>query len=88
MFAPSLVEVEACGLLPLVRGGVLVCKPSSVEVLVVIVWLRAYPSVVRRCLREEFGIPIVVTNPPRWRFPRWEIVDWKSFTVVKAGMLS
>ena len=63
----------------------LVCKPSSVEVLVV-VWLQAYPSVVRRCLREEFGTPIVVTNPPRWRFPRWEIVDWKSFTVVKAGM--
>ena len=30
--------------------------PSSVEVFVV-VWLRAYPSVVRRCLREEFGTP-------------------------------
>ena len=40
--------------------------------LVVVVWLRAYPSVVRRCFREEFGTPIVVTNPPRWRFPRWE----------------
>ena len=26
-------------------------------------------------LREEFGTPSVVTNPPRWRFPRWEIVD-------------
>ena len=37
-----------------------------------VVWLRAYPSVVRRCLREEFDTPIVVTNPPRWRFPRWE----------------
>ena len=49
----------------------MVCKPSSVEVLVV-VWLRAYPSVVRRCLREEFGTPCVVTNSPRWRFPRWE----------------
>ena len=48
----------------------------------VVVWLRAYPSVVRWCLREEFGTPIVVTNPPRWRFPRWEIVDWKSYTVV------
>ena len=23
-------------------------------------------------MREEFGTPIVVTNPPRWRFPRWE----------------
>ena len=45
-------------MLPLVRGGVLVCKPSSVEVLVV-VWLRAYPSVVRRCLREEFGTPLL-----------------------------
>ena len=32
-------------------------------------------------LREEFGTPYVVINPPRW-----EIVDWKSFTVVKAGM--
>ena len=31
--------------------------PSSVEVLVV-VWLRAYPSVVRWCLREEFGTPL------------------------------
>ena len=62
-FAPSLVEVEACGLLPLVRGGVVVCKPSSVEVLVV-VWLRAYPSVVRRCLREEFGTP-GCKNPSR-----------------------
>ena len=38
--------------------------PSSVEVFVV-VWLRAYPSVVRRCLREEFGTPSVVTNPSR-----------------------
>ena len=26
----------------------------------------------RRCLREEFGTPCVVRNPPRWRFPRWE----------------
>jgi len=52
----------------------------------VVVWLWAYPSVVRWCLREEFGTPSVVTNPPRWRFPRWELVDWKSFTVVKAGM--
>jgi len=41
---------------------------------------------VRWCLREEFGTPSVVTNPPRWRFPRCELVDWKSFTVVKAGM--
>ena len=24
-----------------------------------VVWLRAYPSVVRRCLREEFGIPLL-----------------------------
>ena len=40
--------------------------------MLVVVWLRAYPSVVRRCLREEFGTPRVVTNPPRWRFPRWE----------------
>ena len=40
--------------------------------MLVVVWLRAYPSVVRRCLREEFGTPYVVTNPPRWRFPRWE----------------
>ena len=32
--------------------------PSSVEVIVV-VWLRAYPSVVRRCLREEFGTPLL-----------------------------
>ena len=30
------------------------------------------PSIVRWCLREEFGTPSVVTNPPRWRFPRWE----------------
>ena len=22
-------------------------------------WLRAYPSVVRRCLREEFGTPLL-----------------------------
>ena len=36
----------------------LVCQPSSVEVLVVF-WLRAYPSVVRRCLREEFGTPLL-----------------------------
>ena len=84
MFAPSLVEVEACGLLPLVRGGVWFVTLFGRGV--VVVWLRAYPSVVRRCLREEFGTPFVVTNPPRWRFPRWEIVDWKSFTVVKAGM--
>ena len=32
--------------------------PSSVEVIVV-VWLRAYPSVVRWCLREEFGTPLL-----------------------------
>ena len=38
----------------------------------VVVWLRAYPSVVRRCLREEFGTPCVLINPPRWGFPRWE----------------
>ena len=84
-FAPSLVEVVigVCSLLCEVELGGL--YPSSVEVIVV-VWLRAYPSIVRRCLREEFGTPIVVTNPPRWRFPRWKIVDWKSFTVVKAGM--
>ena len=36
-----------------------------------VVWLWAYPSVVRWCLREEFGTP-GCTNPPRWRFPRWE----------------
>ena len=24
-----------------------------------VVWLRAYPSVVRRCLREEFGTPLL-----------------------------
>ena len=59
---PSLVEVDRSGI------GL---DPSSVEVIVVVVWLRAYPSVVRRCLREEFGTPCV-TNPPRWRFPRWE----------------
>ena len=40
-------------------------------------------------LREEFGTPGCCTNPPRWRFPRWEssvdkLVDWKSFSV-KAG---
>ena len=83
VFAPSLVEVEdcVCSLYCEVEFGCwLRAYPSSVEVLVV-VWLRAYPSVVRRCLREEFGTPCVVTNPPRW-----EIVDWKSFTVVKAGM--
>ena len=37
--------------------------PSSVEVIVV-VWLRAYPSVVRRCLREEFGTPLF--NKSSW----------------------
>ena len=27
-------------------------------------------------MREEFGTPRVVRNPPRWRFPRWEsLVD-------------
>ena len=69
MFAPSLIEVEIVvySLLCEVEFGL---YPSSVEVIVV-VWLRAYPSVVRRCLREEFGTPLV---------------DWKSFTVVKAGM--
>ena len=36
-----------------------------------VAWLRSYPSVVRWCLREEFGTPSC-TNPPRWRFPRWE----------------
>ena len=49
---PSLVEVDR----------VIGCKPSSVEVLW-LYWLRAYPSVVRRCLREELGTPSVVTNP-------------------------
>ena len=75
MFAPSLVEVEigVCSLLCEVELGGL--DPSLVEVIVFVVWLRAYPSVVRRCLREEFGTASVVTNPPRWRFPRWEIVD-------------
>ena len=58
---PSLIEVDRSGI------GL---YPSSVEVIVV-VWLRAYPSVVRWCLREEFGTP-GCTNPPRWRFPRWE----------------
>ena len=27
--------------------------------MLVVVWLRAYPSVVRRCLREEFGTPLL-----------------------------
>ena len=57
-FAPSLVEVEivVCSLLCEVELGGL--YPSSVEVIVV-VWLRAYPSVVRRCLREEFDTPLL-----------------------------
>ena len=74
---PSLVEVDRSGI------GFVSLK---CEVDWLLYRLRAYPSVVRRCWREEFGTPFVVTNPPRWRFPRWEIVDRKSFTVVKAGM--
>ena len=71
MLYPSLVEVDrVIGLLPLVRGGVWFVTLFGRGV--VVVWLRAYPSVVRWCLREEFGTPIVVTNPPRWRFPRWK----------------
>ena len=42
VFAPSLIEVEDCGLLPLVRGGVwFVSLKCEVD------WLLAYPSVVR-----------------------------------------
>ena len=92
-FAPSLVEVDRSGI------GL---DPSSVEVIVFVVGYGPYPSSVEvdccGCLAT--GLPlsceavfergvrysIVVTNPPRWRFPRWEIVDWKSFKMVKAGM--
>ena len=73
MFAPSCVRWSLV-VVTLFGGGV------------VFIWLGTYPSVVRWCLKEEFGTPRVVTNPPRWRFPWWELVDWKSFTVVKAGM--
>ena len=38
--------------------------PSSVEV--------DCGCIASVALREEFGTPCVVTNPPRWRFPRWE----------------
>ena len=62
------------GLLPLVRGGVWFVTLFGRGVGCCI-WLRTYPSVVRWCLREEFGTPRVVTNPPCRRFPRWEIVD-------------
>ena len=43
MFAPSLVEVEACGLLPLVRGGDWCLLPLGEVELVV----DLYPSSVR-----------------------------------------
>ena len=71
VFAPSLVEVEDCGLLPLVRGGVWFVSLFGRGDLVV-VWLRAYPSVVRRCLREEFGTPSVVTVGPKAFHPSFD----------------
>ena len=83
---PSLVEVDRSGVcslyceveivcwlqaLSLFGRGVGCCLAKGLPLLCEVVFV----------LREEFGTPIVVTNPPRW-----EIVDWKSFTVVKAGM--
>ena len=82
VFAPSLVEVEACGLLPLVRGGV---------------WfVSLFGRGVGCCLATglHLGCEAVFERGVRYslccnksssvRFSRWEIVDWKSFSV-KAG---
>ena len=73
MFAPSLVEVEigVCSLLCEVKLGGL--YPSSVEVIVV-VWLRAYPSVVRWCLRGvrySLVVQILLGGDSLSGSPRW-----------------
>ena len=59
--------------------------PSSVEVIVVVL-ATGLPLGCEAVFERGVRYSLVVTNPPLWRFPRWEIVDWKSFTVVKAGM--
>ena len=78
--APSLVEVEIVGLLPLVRGGVWFVSLFGRGVCGCLA--TGLPLGCEAVFERRVRYSIVVTNPPQWRFPRWEIVDWKSYTVV------